>query len=202
MKRILIALTVLSLAGCTTGDLLAPSGPAAKLYTLKAPLNIQVTAPVVNWQLLIETPNAPMDLNLSRIAVIPSLTRIDYYANAAWADRPSAMFEELLLQSFAKSGKIDAVQRQSGGLKADFMLTTDLQDFEVDASSDNPSAHVGVTMRLIRTRDRTIVASRQFESAIQVRGDLEEAVYSFDSALGEILPQIVDWALTQGSRNP
>jgi len=202
MKRILATLTLLLLAGCTTGDLLAPSGPAAKLYTLKAPLTVQVAAQTVNWQLLIETPNAPIDLNLSRIAVTPSPARIDYYANAAWADRPPAMFQELLLQSFAKSGKIAAVQRQSGGLKADFLLTSDLQDFEVDASSGNPAAHVVVTMRLVRTRDRTIVASKQFESAIQVRGDLEEAVYSFDSALGEILPQIVDWALTQGSRNP
>jgi cholesterol transport system auxiliary component len=202
MKRILTALTILSLAGCTTGDLLAPSGPPPRLYTLKAPLNIQVAAPAANWQLLIETPNAPLDLNSSRIAVVPSPTRIDYYANAAWADRPPAMFQELLLQSFAKSGKIAAVQRQSGGLKADFTLTTDLQDFEVDASSGIPTAHIAVTMRLIRTRDRTIVASKQFESAIQVRGDLDEAVYSFDSAIGEIMPQIVDWALTQGSRNP
>lgn len=204
MKRIFTAISFLMLcapmlSGCS-GNLLGPSGAPAKLYTLKAPQQLDTTAAIVTWQLLIEMPAAQIDLNSSRIAIAPSAAQIDYYADVAWADRPPAMLQELLLQSFEKSGRIPAVQRQSGGLRADFVLATDLQDFEADAESK--SVHVLLAAHLIRPRDRSIVATRNFEANIPINGDFDSVIGGFDKALQQILPEIVDWTLTQGSRNP
>jgi cholesterol transport system auxiliary component len=199
--RVVSLFLPLLLAGCS-GGLLAPSGPAPKLYMLKAPREVTVTAPQANWQLLIDMPNAQLDLNTARIAIEETQSEIEYYANVAWVDRPTALHQELLLQSFDKSGRIGAVQRQSGGLRADFVLTTDLQDFEVDAASAPPTVRVRVTTRLVRTRDRVIVASHSFKADTPISGDFEGAVTGFNGALRDILPQIVDWTLTEGSRNP
>jgi cholesterol transport system auxiliary component len=153
--------------------------------------------------LLIAVPEAEMDLDVPRIAVAPSPGRIDYYADVAWADRPPAMMQELLLQAFERSGRIAAVERRgSGNLKADFLLTSDMQDFEVDAATGAPVAHLRITVRLVRTRDRTIVASRTFEATPSASGGLDGALAGFNAGLADMLPQIVDWTLTQGNANP
>ena len=155
-----------------------------------------------HWQLLIATPDAPLDLNSVRIAVEPSPARIDYYADVAWADRPPAMLQDLLLQSFDSSGRISAVQRQSGGLKADFVLNSELHDFQVEAGAGEPTAHLRITTRLVRTRDRTIIATKSFEISQPATGSFDGAIAAFDSGLKSLLPQIVDWTLSQGSANP
>ncbi len=196
----LIALMGL-LTACSPGDLLKPSGEPAKLYMLHAPAQVAANAPQVRWQLLIAAPNAPLDLDNSRIAVAPTPSRVDYYANVSWADRPPAMLQELLLQSFDRSGRIGAVQRQSGGLKADFILNCDLQDFQVE-STPEPVVHISLTAKLVRTRDRTIVASRRFESSSPAGGNFDGAIAAFDADLQTMLPQIVDWTLSQGAQNP
>ncbi len=200
MRAILLTV-ILLLPGCT-GDLLAPSGAPAKLYTLSAPAAVQTSGPPVTWQLLVEEPHAILDLNSSRIALRPGPTRIDYYANVAWADRPPALVQELLLESFDRSGRIPAVQRQSGGLKADYSLDTDIQDFDVETGPGEADVYVAIAARLVRGSDRTIVATRIFESRTPVSGNFDGAIAAFDAGIHAILPQIVDWTLTQGSRNP
>jgi cholesterol transport system auxiliary component len=200
MRHISLILLLLTLTGCSASSLLAPSGAPAKLYTLSAPKEVASSAPQANWQLLIAMPNAVLDLNTPRIATIPAPSRMDYYADVSWADRPPAMLQELLLQSFDRSGRIAAVQRQSGGLKSDFLLIADIEDFEVDTTS-GPAVHIRIAARVVRSRDRAIVAARSFESTVPAGGNFDAAIAAFDSGLQSILPQIVDWTLTQGSRN-
>jgi cholesterol transport system auxiliary component len=199
MKR-LVVIASFALSGCG-GGILAPAGPAPKIYTLSAPATVETSAPAATWQLLIDEPNAILDLNSSRIAIEPEPTRIDYYANVVWADRPPTMLQELLLQTFDRSGRIPAVQRQSGGLRSDFELATDIEDFEVEAAPGETDVHVAVTARLIRARDRAIVASRAFQSRTPVSGDFDGVVAGFDQALRDMLPRIVDWTLTEGRRD-
>jgi cholesterol transport system auxiliary component len=199
MKHIALAVLTMALAGCS--GLLAPSGSPAKLYTLSAPREVTTSAPQANWQLLVAMPDAVLELNSARIAIAPAPARIDYYADVAWGDRPPAMLQELLLQSFDRSGRIAAAQRQAGGLKSDFILTTDIQDFEVDAASGAPAAHIRVSARLVRSRDRTIAAARSFETTVPAGDNFDDAIAAFNNAVQALLPQIVDWTLTQGSRN-
>ena len=192
----------LALSGCSASSLLAPSGPGAKLYTLSAPKEVATGASQVGWQLLIAMPGAVLALNTPRIAIIPSPSRMDYYADVSWADRPPAMLQELLLQSFDRSGRIAAVQKQSGGFKSDFLLTADIENFEVDNTAAEPGAHIRISARLVRSRDRAIVATRNFEATVPSGSSFDGAVAAFDNGLQSLLPQIVDWTLTQGSQHP
>ena len=200
MRHIPLILLLLTLTGCSASSLLAPSGAPAKIYTLSAPKEVPSSAPQASWQLLIATPDAGLDINTPRIAVIPAPSRMDYYADVTWADRPPAMVQDLLVQSFERSGRIAAVQRQSGGLKSDFLLTADVENFEVDTTSES-TVHIRIAARLVRSRDREIVATRNFDSAVPAGGNFDSAIAAFDGALQSMLPQIVDWTLTQGSRN-
>jgi cholesterol transport system auxiliary component len=200
MRHIPLILLFLTLTGCSASSLLAPSGAPAKIYTLSAPKEVASSAPQANWQLLIATPDAGLDINTPRIAIIPAPSRMDYYADVSWADRPPAMLQDLLVQSFDRSGRIAAVQRQSGGLKSDFLLTAEIEDFEVDTTAE-PTVNIRLTARLVRSRDRVIVGTRSFDSAVPAGGNFDGAIAAFDSGLQSILPRIVDWTLTQGSHN-
>ena len=46
---------------------------------------------------------------------------------AAWTDRVPAMIQTLLVASFENTGKIVAVGRESVGLRADFLLKTEIR---------------------------------------------------------------------------
>jgi cholesterol transport system auxiliary component len=195
-------LLVLALSGCSASSLLAPSGPPPKLYTLSAPKEVATGGPQANWQLLIAMPSAQLDLDTTRIAIIPAQSRMDYYADVTWADRPPTMLQGLLLQSFDRSGRIAAVQRQSGGLKSEFLLTCEIEDFEVDTTASEPGAHIRIAARLVRSRDREIVAMRTFEVTVPSGASFDGAIAAFDSGLQSVLPQMVDWTLTQGNQHP
>jgi len=198
MRALSLFAVLLLLSGCS--DLLAPSGAPAKLYTLRAPAEVTTNAPQVHWQLLIATPDASLEIDSSRIAVAPAQMRIDYYADVAWSDRPPAMLRDMLVEAFDKSGKIGAVERQSGGLKSDFLLSSDLRDFQVETSGE-PVSHIGLMVRLVRSRDRSIVASRLFDAKTPAGGNFDGAIAAFDQGLQTLLPQVVDWALVEGAKN-
>jgi cholesterol transport system auxiliary component len=200
IRRLLLLLPLLA-AGC--GGLLAPSGPSPALYKLDAPRAVSAPGPSASWQLLIDKPTATLALDTTRIAIAPSPNRVDYYADVAWADKAPAMLQEIILQSFDRSGRIQAVQRQGGGLKADYILAVDLQDFEADAASSPASVHVRLAARLVRTRDRTIVASRTFDTTAPIGGGGFDAVIAgFDQSLTKLLPGLIGWTLAEGNRNP
>jgi cholesterol transport system auxiliary component len=201
MKRSILLFLLLGLAGCS-GNLLSPSGAPPRLYSLSAPVTVAINASQVNWQLLIAMPDAPLNLNSARIALTPAPGRMDYYADVSWTDRVPAMLQDLLVESFDRSGKIGAVERQNAGLRADFILASDIQSFQVETDAPQPVAHVRLTARLIRSRDRTIVASRTFDGTALTGSDFSGAVSAFDADLQKMLPDIVDWTLTQGIKNP
>jgi cholesterol transport system auxiliary component len=111
------------------------------------------------------------------------------------------MLQELLVRGFEKSGKIGAVDRWDSGVRADFVLTTDLQRFQVKVHGGTPDVHVEMTARLVRVSDRAIIASKHFEATIPAGANFDSIIGGFDEALQQLLPQIVVWTFEQGRWN-
>jgi ABC-type uncharacterized transport system auxiliary subunit len=107
-----------------------------------------------------------------------------------------------MLESFERSGRIPAVGRRGGDFRADLVLDSDLEDFEIDTTTSPARAHVRLTARIVRTRDQTIVASRAFDRTAPTGESFDGAVAAFDAALASLLPEVVDWTLVQGSKTP
>jgi len=55
---------------------------------------------------------------------------MDYYANSQWTDRVPLLLQSLLVEAFEKSGRIAAVGRETAGIRADYVLETEIRDFE------------------------------------------------------------------------
>lgn len=202
------AAAALGLGGC--GLQLPGSGDPPRIFTLTPKSTFASDLPSVDWQLLVELPNAPTGINSSRIAVQRTALELDYFARASWTDNMPRMVQVLLIESFENSGRIISVGRQAATLRADYVLKTDIREFQADyaqnaLSADGtptdqpPRIQLRMNFKLVQMPDRRIVASKTFEHVMQASGpELIEIIKGFDDALGVILRRVVEWTLKEG----
>ncbi|MFP6731234.1 MAG: ABC-type transport auxiliary lipoprotein family protein [Alphaproteobacteria bacterium] len=183
------------LGGCV--DLLPGGGPAAKLYNLTPKSTYSDNLPTVNWQLVVEMPISAETLNTPRIALSRAPLTLDYYGGARWSERAPVMVQTLLVESFENTGRIVAVARKSTDLRADYVLKTDLREFQAEYSGEGPPiVFVRLNAKLIKMPQRTIIASFRSERRVQaVSIKLIDVIHSFDQALGKVIKDVVEWAL-------
>ena len=195
LRLALIAAMATSIAGCgLPGSDRAPP----RLYVLSPKSTYSPDLPKVEWQLAIDTPIAEAGLASSRIALRQTALSIEYFARAAWTDTAPSMVQTLLVESFENTGKIVAVGRQSVALRGDYVLVTELREFQAEYNGKPaPEVRVRLNAKLIRMPHRVIVANHTIESVQPAaNGALEAVVSAFDDALGKVLKRTVEWCLT------
>lgn len=184
--------SALMLGGC--GVLPALSEPT-DLYTLTPKTSFGDPLPKVNWQLIIELPVAAAGLDTSRIALQRTPYTLEYYARAAWTDNAPAMVQTLIIESFESTGSILAVGREAIGLRPDFILKTDLREFQAiyfDSDSPAPTILVRMNAKLVQMPERRIVASFTFSQQVPAASNaFKDIIESFDEALGHVIKKIV-----------
>jgi len=192
------AVFLLGVAACST---LNPTAP--KLYTLTPGAVTDSAAPKVEWQLLVEAPAAAAGIDTPRIALARTPTSLDYFADVSWADRAPSMVQGLIVQSFEDSGRIVSVGRDTVGLRSDFVLKSELRDFQAEYATPGAATpdrvHVRLSAKLVAMPRRTIEAGETFEATVAVRGrDFTDVIAAFDAALGQVTGAMVGWALRSG----
>jgi cholesterol transport system auxiliary component len=166
------------------------------LYTLSAVGEYQQSLPKVDWQLVVGTPVASADLNTTRIALTRSPGVIEYFANGAWADYAPILLQGKLIESFEAS-KAVSVGRDAVGLRPDYVLQSDLRDFQAEYSGQAPTAHLRLSAKLVRMPDRRIVANILSEQKVAAAGNsLPQIVQAFDQAAGQAFEEVVVRVLT------
>ncbi|MFT3808945.1 MAG: ABC-type transport auxiliary lipoprotein family protein [Micropepsaceae bacterium] len=186
----------LGLGGCS---LLASDPP--QLYDLSPKNTFEEGAPVVGWQLVVEEPTTPNAINTDRIAIRPAQLEVQYFPGVKWTDRAPALVQTLLVESFENSGKIVGVGRRSIGLSGDYILTSELREFEaVSSAGGGANVVVRLVLKLVRQSSGGIIASTTASATIQAASDsVPDVVAAFDQALGKVLKQSVGWVLRQGA---
>jgi cholesterol transport system auxiliary component len=183
------------LAGC--GGIL-PKPAANQIYLLK-PMPVPPAAgPKVDWALVVRRPDAIDSLDTNRIAIMRSADTLDYYANAQWPDRLPELVANELVQGFRESGRITQVSRMHEGLHADYVLQTQLHDFEAryDTPDGAPTIVIRIGAQLVARKTRSAVGSLiAAQSAPAAANSIDAAVQAFDRAMGAAVRQIVDWTL-------
>ncbi len=199
-RQVLRAMLAPPLAALAAACEVPGKGPPPILYRLTPKSTFREDLPTVSWQLVLELPLANAGLSTTRIALYRDPTNLEYYARASWTDRAPNMVLTLMIESFENSGKIIAVGRESIGLRSDFVLKTELREFQAEYyGGDLPTAHVAINAKLVQSATRTIVGSRNFESRFEARADSREAIIAaFDEALGKTLKRLVEWTLRTG----
>ena len=192
----LAAVGGLAAGGC--GGILRADPP--QLYTLSPKSIFDEPLPDVDWQLLVEPPGAAAGLDSPRIAVRQTPTTLDYFANVAWTDRAPLMVQTLMIESFENSGRIVSIGRQSLGLRADFILKSELRELQAEVmDGDVPAVHVAVNAKLVRAEGRNIIAGETFTQMLGAGSrDIDAVVTALDEALDDVLEDLVGWTLRQG----
>ncbi len=190
------------LAGC---ELLKAAEEPTDLYTITPKSTFDPSMPSVYWQLSVDVPAAAANVNTGRIALAMSPTSSDYYSKTAWTDRAPVMVQTRIVNSFENSHKIVAVAREAIGLHANYVLQTDLRNFEaMYFYGQPPIVKVRIVAKLVRLPDRQIIGTATFERCVRARADkVPKVVDAFDQALGSVMKRLVAWTLrTPPSRLP
>ncbi len=197
--KFLAALPLAGLAAACS-NLVPGQGPPPSLYRLTPKSSFRKDLPAVKWQLVLEPPVANGSLNTTRIALQRSPTQLEFYAKSGWVDQAPIMVQTLMVESFENSGKIVSVARETGGLRADFVLKTELREFQtIYYRNGQPEALVGLNAKLIQLPQRSIIASQNFEHTAPAAADqIDNIITAFDDALDKVLRGVVEWTLTSG----
>ena len=184
----------LALAGLVAGCGLLPEvGTPVELYTLTPKTSSPETLDEVPWQLVVELPNAATSLDTPRIALQRTPFTLEYYANVAWTDNAPIMVQTLLIESFEGTRSV-IVGREGIGLRPDYVLKTDLREFEAiyEEGSPNPIIWVRINAKVVKMPERRIVSSATFERREAAKGTkLPDIIPAFDDAIGHVLKRVV-----------
>ncbi|HET7334972.1 MAG TPA: ABC-type transport auxiliary lipoprotein family protein [Rhizomicrobium sp.] len=194
-RFVLAGFMALVLGGCSS--IIGP-GPSPKLYTLNPSFERAAAGEPVNWQLVVATPVATQSLDSVRIALSQTPLTMDYYANAVWVDRAPVMVQGLLVHAFEKSGQISAVARDNGSIRPDYILQTELRNFEAryDVPDTAPVAVVHIGARIIAIPSRKVIGVSEANEEVQASANSVPAVVdAFNRATGAAIAKITTWTL-------
>jgi len=171
---------------------------ASPMYELEPGRIAPNTGPRVAWQLTVVQPEAADSLDSTRIALEQPGGQLDYYANANWQDRLPFLIQSSLVEAFEQSGRIAAIGRDTEGLKSDYLLVTDIRDFQAryDTPDAAPMAIVRIVAKVVAARTRTIVLAVDAHSEIQsAQNSVASLIGAFNQALTAVQAKIVEGAL-------
>lgn len=205
----LVALGAIT-AGCV--ELPGSKTKAPRLYVLTPKSTFDKKLPVVQWQLLVDTPVAPAGLSTARIAMQDSPYELRYFQHANWTDFAPQMVQALVIESFENSNRIVSVGREQIGMRSDFQLKSELREFQAEygrrmppdtttlgPKEPPPWARVRINVKLVKMPQREIVATQTFERRVRARANkMADIIEAFDTALGKVLKSMVSWTLKSG----
>lgn len=169
------------------------------LYSLSPKTTFPDDLPNVPWQIVVEKPIAPAGIDSSRIALARTSYQLEYFAQSAWVDNAPAMVQTLLIESFENTGKIVGVGRDAIGLRPDYLVKTDLREFQAlyGVEGEPPTVWVRMTAKVVKMPDRRIISTMSSEAkAVAATGaGMKGIVDAFDDALGHVLKDIVVFVL-------
>ena len=142
--------------GCFGG--LKNEAQVPNIYRLDAPqLESGATLPV-DLSVVVER-TAP-GLDGDRIAGRWPDGRLDYIANARWADQLTRILQSALVESFQESGRLRSVQGDVGRFRATHALVIEVRRFEADyTAGGSRSRRWRLLVTLGRISDRQVLAS-------------------------------------------
>jgi len=190
-RRHFLVLSAAGLAGC---GLVPDVNKPLKLYTLKPKPALAQQPAKVAWQLVVAEPAAERDIDTTRIALARTANVIEYFADGNWSDTAPNLVQAKLIEAFEATNAIVAVGRDAAGLRPDYILQSDLRDFQAEYATGaaTPSAHVRLIAKLVQMPDRRITRTVTAEATAPAASkDMAAIVVAFEQALGQALSQVV-----------
>jgi cholesterol transport system auxiliary component len=199
-----LSVTALTLAVAGCGGLLS-NPETRRLYQVTSVSRFAPGLRHSEAELTMGLVEAPAGLDTNRIALTRAPLSLDYYADIAWSDRAPAMVRTALLESTQNSGLFKAVGSDTFDLRSDYLLKTELRNFEAVYDSPGPSPTVTVVLGLTLVKlpgdavvGQTVIRERQPAAS----NEIPDIVGAFNSALGKAQQEAVGWTAEHATLSP
>jgi cholesterol transport system auxiliary component len=198
VKRGVLALAGIALVAACASPLVEGEEEPPQLYRLTAPDLSGRGLPQTGMRMVIGEPGAAVGLDTDQIAVVEDAERLQYYADAQWAETAPEMVQGVLVEAFRTSGGLAAVGRRSVAIDPQARLRTEIVHLEAvyPAGGGGPVARVALQATLISQPGRSVIASRRFEAQAEPASPSVPAVVdALDRAADEAVSDLATWAL-------
>ena len=138
LRRLSVFALVTALSGCAGLTSLNSAATPTDLYLLTPKSTFDPSLPRLRQQIVVAEPTATAAVSTDRIAVQPSPFEVEYLPRARWVDRAPLIIQALLIESYENSGRVDAVGRSAIGLSADYIIVTDVREFQARVPDGAP----------------------------------------------------------------
>jgi cholesterol transport system auxiliary component len=183
----LLALTVV---GCSLFR-----GPPPVTYELTAPDSIPQLRSGTAAQIMIPEPRALKALDTERVVVASGPT-ISYYPDVQLADRLPKVFQAKALEAFEQSKRARAVGLPGEGLSIDYQLLIEIRSFQFVSLGKSGFARIEISAKILNDRNGRVVATKTLTSQTEVvSDDAPHVVAAVDTALNEVLVELVRWTV-------
>jgi cholesterol transport system auxiliary component len=198
VARAIAALALSLLLGACAALELATRQPP-RLFQITPKSTFPADLPDIDRRLAVEVPTATAGLNTARIALRPTPTTLEYYAGASWVDVVPVMVQNLIIESFDNTDRIDVIGREVVGVRSDYALIPHVREFQAEYGAGGPpQVRVRLQARLVALPRRTSVASTSTEGVVKAADTSMEAIVSaYDEAFGRATRDLVVWTLQQ-----
>lgn len=198
MRPVLVMMAALMLGGCAAITSISDATRPLEAYELRAPsdpVNVQGS---LQRHLVIETPVASGALDTDRIMIRPGSFQTAYLPGARWVDTAPVMMQTILVRSLNDTGALRYVGRRPLSGSADYVLMSELTDFQAEIGSDGEAvtARIRLTARLVREEDAAILGTRTVETTVAIPSTETDAVVAgLDAVTKTALRDLSIWTL-------
>ncbi len=170
------------------------SGPPPTTFDLTAPRQ-KVRGGSVEGQVAVAEPVAIQVFEAERILVKDAANSVSFLGGGQWADRLPRLIQARIVQTFENASRRKAVSRAGDRVTADYLLTTEIRAFQIDAAVGE--AVVEISAKVVEDRSGRIINGRVFTARVPVAAiDAPNATQALDRALSVVLLDMVRWVGT------
>ena len=195
---LLSLVTVALLPGCAAISALSGAATPLENYDLAAPADAPQARRTLARQMVVELPTAPGALMTERILIRPRPLQAQYLPDGQWASEAPVMLQTLMVRALEDANAFRYVGRRPLGSFGDFVLISELTDFQAEALPEGEGATILVrlTARVVRESDAAVIASRTFNAAgASASTATVDLVDGFNSATQSMLRDLSAWVL-------
>lgn len=191
LRGVVVSGISLLLAGCISFGGEAPEMLLTLTSSAASPAGPGASGPKEN-ALLVEEPDAPQQIAVTRIPVQVDDSSVAYLKDAVWVERPARLFRRLLAETVrSKSGRL-VMERDDPTIVPAEVLSGTLREFGYDAIGGN----VTVTFDGIRTLADGTLETRRFTSRVaDVEAKGVPVGAALNTAANDVAEQVADWLI-------
>jgi ABC-type uncharacterized transport system auxiliary subunit len=202
VRASILVLGVCGAVTACTGSLFRSKVVPPSTYLLSAPPGINAAASSASAaapaplaaDLAVLKPRVRAGLDTDRIAVLYPDRRLDYLADARWSGSLDDVMQDLTVQAFRNSARLQNVSSDASAFASGYWLEIEVADFQAEYASAGapPTINVRLLARVASAGDRNILGSFT-AAARQTATDnrLTAIVDAYERAINTALAEIV-----------